>query len=161
MLITNVTDVEQPIDAVPSVDTLEELTDPLHKLYELALTGDIELAAETYYRAGQYVATVTELYTDGKLSLAEKAFAEQCYAALCRRLHRALTAAQRSHRQVYDELHDKLADKVFLQFLGVPVAAGHLGHWPAAAHRAFAPAGRAAAAPRRAARPDLRFRTAK
>ena len=116
MLITNVTDVEQPIDAVPSVDTLEELADPLHKLYELALTGDIELAAETYYRAGQYVATVTELYTDGKLSLAEKAFAEQCYAALCRRLHRALTAAQRSHRQVYDELHDKLADKYFCNF---------------------------------------------
>lgn len=116
VLITNVTDVEQPIDAVPSVDTLEELADPLHKLYELALTGDIELAAETYYRAGQYVATVTELYTDGKLSLAEKAFAEQCYAALCRRLHRALTAAQRSHRQVYDELHDKLADKYFCNF---------------------------------------------
>lgn len=116
VLITNVTDVEQPLDAIPNVEDPNTLADPLKKLYDLACTGDIELAAETYYSAGQYVATVTELYTDGRLSLAEKAFAEQCYAALCRRLHRALMTTHRSHRQVYDELHDKLADKYFCNF---------------------------------------------
>ena len=86
VLITNVTDVEQPIDAVPSVDTLEEQPTAAQAV-RAGADRRYRTGGETYYRAGRYVATVTELYTDGKLSLAEKAFAEQCYAALCRRLH--------------------------------------------------------------------------
>ena len=42
--------------------------------------------------------------------------AEQCYFAVCRRLHNSLKARQRSHRQVLDELNDKLADKYICNF---------------------------------------------
>lgn len=41
---------------------------------------------------------------------------EQCYFAVCRRLHNSLKARQRSHRQVLDELNDKLADKYICNF---------------------------------------------
>ena len=52
----------------------------------------------------------------GKLSLAQKALAEQSYFAICRRLYNQLKARQRSHRAVLDELNDKLADKYICNF---------------------------------------------
>lgn len=122
VLIMNVTDVEKTNDAAPSQAEFDALGDPdelptaINKLYELATSTDIVTATETYFRAGQYVATVSDLYTDGRVSLRDKAFAEQCYAALCRRIHGALNTLQRSHRQVFDELGDKLADKYFCNF---------------------------------------------
>jgi arginine decarboxylase len=77
---------------------------------------DIEMVTETYWRATHYMSDVAAQYADGKLTLAEKALAEQCYFAVCRRLHNSLKARQRSHRQVLDELNDKLADKYICNF---------------------------------------------
>ena len=53
---------------------------------------------------------------DGKVSLKEKALAEQLHPVLCIRLKKQLQASQRSQRQVYDDLTDKLADKYFCNF---------------------------------------------
>ncbi len=118
VLVVNVTDVERANDSVPSVSSeeLEQLATPVVKLYELATSTDILTATETYFRAGQYVSTVAEMYVDGAVSLREKALAEQCYAALCRRIYGALNTLQRSHRPVFDELGEKLADKYFCNF---------------------------------------------
>ena len=121
VLITNVTDVERINDSVPDIAVLsdldaDELPTALTKLYELACCADIVTVTETYFRAGQYVATIGDLYTDGRVGLREKAFAEQCHAALCRRIYRELNTLQRSHRPVFDELNEKLADKYFCNF---------------------------------------------
>jgi arginine decarboxylase len=59
---------------------------------------------------------IASQYSDGKITLAQKALGEQCYFAVCRRLHNSLKARQRSHRQVLDELNDKLADKYICNF---------------------------------------------
>ena len=116
VLVVQVTDVERHNDGVPEFDAGAEQPEVLRALLELLGPTDPEMVAETYWRATHFVAEVAAQYSAGKLSLAQKALAEQSYFAICRRLHEQLKARQRSHRQVLDELNDKLADKYICNF---------------------------------------------
>ncbi|UFQ98319.1 arginine decarboxylase [Pseudomonas wenzhouensis] len=116
VLLVQVTDVERHNDKVPEIDASIEQPEVLQVLIELLDDSDPEMVAETYWRATHYIEEVAAQYSAGKLSLAQKALAEQCYFAICRRLHNQLKARQRSHRAVLDELNDKLADKYICNF---------------------------------------------
>lgn len=116
VLVMQVTDVERYNDTVPPIDDLEALPAVVRNLVALLDRDDIELVTETYWRATHYIGDVASQYAEGKVTLAEKALAEQCYFALCNRLHAQLKARQRSHRQVLDELNDKMADKYICNF---------------------------------------------
>ncbi|WP_024301772.1 arginine decarboxylase [Pseudogulbenkiania sp. MAI-1] len=116
VLLMNVTDVERQPETVPELGDSTALPEPVRKLAELMALADTEMVTETYHRAGHYVADVAELYSEGRLGLKHKALAETLYAVLCRRLYGRLSAGQRSQRQVFDELTDKLADKYFCNF---------------------------------------------
>jgi len=116
VLLVQVTDVEKHNDKVPQIDAGVEQPEVLQVLIELLEDSDPEMVAETYWRATHYIEEVAAQYSAGKLSLAQKALAEQCYFAICRRLYNQLKARQRSHRQVLDELNDKLADKYICNF---------------------------------------------
>jgi len=116
VLIVQVTDVERHNDTVPPLENVESLPQVVRNLVGLLGQTDIEMVTETYWRATHYMADVGAQYAEGKLTLSEKALAEQCYFALCTRLHTLLKARQRSHRQVLDELNDKLADKYICNF---------------------------------------------
>ncbi|HHW1878367.1 TPA: arginine decarboxylase [Pseudomonas aeruginosa] len=116
VLITQVTDVERHNDDVPKIVDLDEQPEIVRWLAELLGPTDAEMVTETYWRATRYIGDAAAQYADGKISLAQKALAEQCYFAICRRLHNQLKARQRSHRQVLDELNDKLADKYICNF---------------------------------------------
>lgn len=116
VLITQVTDVERHNDDVPKIVDLDEQPEIVRWLAELLGPTDAEMVTETYWRATHYIGAAAAQYADGKISLAQKALAEQCYFAICRRLHNQLKARQRSHRQVLDELNDKLADKYICNF---------------------------------------------
>ncbi|OFM81996.1 arginine decarboxylase [Pseudomonas sp. HMSC072F09] len=116
VLITQVTDVERHNDDVPKIVDLDEQPEIVRWLAELLGPTDAEMVTETYWRATHYIGDAAAQYADGKISLAQKALAEQCYFAICRRLHNQLKARQRSHRQVLDELNDKLADKYICNF---------------------------------------------
>ncbi|HDV4147052.1 TPA: arginine decarboxylase [Pseudomonas aeruginosa] len=116
VLITQVTDVERHNDDVPKIVDLDEQPEIVRWLAELLGPTDAEMVTETHWRATHYIGDAAAQYADGKISLAQKALAEQCYFAICRRLHNQLKARQRSHRQVLDELNDKLADKYICNF---------------------------------------------
>ncbi|MGU0637651.1 arginine decarboxylase [Pseudomonas aeruginosa] len=116
VLITQVTDVERHNDDVPKIVDLDEQPEIVRWLAELLGPTDAEMVTETYWRATHSIGDAAAQYADGKISLAQKALAEQCYFAICRRLHNQLKARQRSHRQVLDELNDKLADKYICNF---------------------------------------------
>ena len=117
VLVMNVTDVESLPEEVLQIEKPEELSFATQKLVTLLEKGtDPEMITETYYRIGHYLSEVTENYIDGRVSLSEKALAEQLHAVLCRRLKQGLRTSQRAQRQVYDDLSDKLADKYFCNF---------------------------------------------
>jgi arginine decarboxylase len=116
VLIMNVTDVERLPDELPAVDDIGALPEPVATLYALLGHHSEEMFTEAYYRACNCLAEVSDMYAAGRLSLREKAIAEQVHAILCRRLLSRLQVSQRSQRQVFDELSDKLADKYFCNF---------------------------------------------
>ncbi|MBD9399455.1 MULTISPECIES: arginine decarboxylase [unclassified Pseudomonas] len=116
LLLVQVTDVERHNDDVPEIDRSIEQPEVLQVLIDLLEDSDPEMVAETYWRATHYVSEAAGQYSAGKLDLPQKALAEQCYFAICRRLYNQLKARQRSHRQVLDELNDKLADKYICNF---------------------------------------------
>ncbi|NQD79694.1 arginine decarboxylase [Pseudomonas seleniipraecipitans] len=116
VLLVQVTDVERHNDDVPEIDRSIEQPEVLQVLIDLLGDSDPEMVAESYWRATHYVSEVAAQYSAGKLDLPQKALAEQCYFAICRRLYNQLKARQRSHRQVLDELNDKLADKYICNF---------------------------------------------
>lgn len=116
VLVVQVTDVERHNDDMPQIDLSVEQPEVLQNLIDLLADSDPEMVAESYWRATHYIEEVAAQYSAGKLNLTEKALAEQCYFAICRRLHNQLKARQRSHRAVLDELNDKLADKYICNF---------------------------------------------
>ncbi|MED5606201.1 MULTISPECIES: arginine decarboxylase [Pseudomonas] len=116
VLITQVTDVERHNDELPKITDRAEQPEIVQYLADLLGPTDAEMVTETYWRATHYMSDAASQYAEGKISLAQKALAEQCYFAICRRLHNQLKARQRSHRQVLDELNDKLADKYICNF---------------------------------------------
>ncbi|MDO4641269.1 MAG: arginine decarboxylase [Neisseria sp.] len=117
VLVMNVTDAERLPEDAPQIDDVAKLSFATQKLVTLLEKGiDREMITETYYRIGHYLSEVNENYVDGRISLSEKALAEQLHAVLCRRLKQQLPGGGRSQRQVYDDLTDKLADKYFCNF---------------------------------------------
>ncbi|HTN29495.1 MAG TPA: arginine decarboxylase [Pseudomonas sp.] len=116
VLVVQVTDVERHNDAEPQLDPQAEYPESLRELIDMLGHGDPETVAETYWRATHFISEVAAQYSAGKLNLLQKALAEQCYYAICRRLHEQLKVRQRSHRALLDELNDKLADKYICNF---------------------------------------------
>ncbi len=56
------------------------------------------------------------MYAHGLLDLQQRARAEELYFATCWKVLELLPAAARAHREIADELTDKLADKYFCNF---------------------------------------------
>ena len=72
----------------------------------------VELYHETLYRMEE----INDMYIHGALSLNNKALGEQMYFAICEKIRSLLDVQQRNHQDIMDELNEKLADKVFLNF---------------------------------------------
>jgi len=71
---------------------------------------------EIYHDASQAIEDVHHLFTQGAMNLREQANAEQLFLAICRLLVKALQPTHRDHREIIDELNEKLAEKLFVNF---------------------------------------------
>ena len=90
VLVMQVTDVERHNDELPQIDNYGELPDIVQSLADLLGPTDPEMVTETYWRATHYMSESSAQYASGKLTLAQKALAEQSYFAICRRLYNQL-----------------------------------------------------------------------
>lgn len=116
VLITEVIDHEPaPGDRLPPAPGPG---DPLilHNLWERYKGAARGSAVETYHDAAYWLAEARDLYLHGVLRLEQRARAEQLYFAICRKLQPLLNPSVRAHRELLDELNDKLAEKLFLNF---------------------------------------------
>lgn len=98
VLITNVTDTER----LPGVETAPA-----------AALGNV---AESYHNAQFDISHARAQFVHGDLSLADLAQAERHYAGLCAQVLRQLNLENRHHREIAEDLEEKLADKVFCNF---------------------------------------------
>lgn len=119
VLVTNVIDREVPDNRDPG-RPLTEAPGPLHDLWrDLQSLEDSETPrslAEIYHDVLHAMADVHAQFAHGVLSLQERADAETIYTRCCRLLRHQLNGANRAHREIIDELNEKLAEKLFVNF---------------------------------------------
>lgn len=98
VLITNVTEVESlQTSASPAALISANIT-------------------EAYHNAQFDMAEARTQFVQGDLSLPELADAEKHYVSLCQQIQNALNINNHHHREIQQELDEKLADKVFCNF---------------------------------------------
>jgi arginine decarboxylase len=71
---------------------------------------------ESYHDAVHWIAEIQSMYQHGIVDLEQRARAEQYYQTICRWVQARLPVGPTAHREVLDELNEKLADKYFCNF---------------------------------------------
>ncbi len=119
VLVTNIIDREVP-DDTPPLAISDQATGPLRTLwenYQLLCNGANQRSdVEIHHDAAHAMGELQTQFAHGLVSLAERAQAEQLQTAIGRQLQRRLQPANRVHRAILDELNEKLAEKLFLNF---------------------------------------------
>jgi len=119
VLITNVIDREAPEPACPTRPEalapapLQDLWRDLHSLEDVHSSRSL---AEIYHDVLHAMADVHAQFAHGVLNLQQRAQAETLYIHCCRLLRKQLDGTNRAHREIIDELNEKLAEKLFVNF---------------------------------------------
>ncbi|EIJ41403.1 arginine decarboxylase, biosynthetic [Beggiatoa alba B18LD] len=116
VLIVNVNDIESAPGLTPPPPVPEDAPTILKDMAENLRTLNQRSAIEVYHDAVYWLNEAHALFTHGIINLAQRAHAEQLYYAICREVREMLQAGSRTHREILDELNDKLADKYFCNF---------------------------------------------
>lgn len=119
VLITNVIDRETPDYrevTEPAPDAPSQLLDLWRNLKSLQDADSPRSLAEIYHDVLHAMTDVHAQFAHGLLSLPERAQAETAYTRCCRLLRGQLDSANRVHREIIDELNEKLAEKLFVNF---------------------------------------------
>ncbi|MGD2081978.1 MAG: biosynthetic arginine decarboxylase [Chromatiales bacterium] len=116
VLVAEVVECEAaPGDGVPEAPA-EEAPPVLRSLARALDSVPSASPLEIYREAAQDLEDAREGFRRGDLDLRQRAWAEELFYSVCRRLRPRLSAASRSHRALLDELNERLADKVFCNF---------------------------------------------
>ncbi|HEX7813649.1 arginine decarboxylase [Dyella sp.] len=115
VLITNVTEVEE-VPAGRIAPSREDEPGVLRRLRETYDELDQRPVLELFHEAQHHFAEGQSLYALGQLALDDRAHLDDLYYAIANAVRQRLLPAERAHRQVLDELDEKLVDKYFLNF---------------------------------------------
>lgn len=119
VLITNVIDEERIGETAPPRRRAEDdpQVDELWRVYDrLATMQEPRGQVEAYHDLTQAIAELQERFVVGMADLDARAEGEAVYFAACQRLRSRLDSRNRAHRDIADELGEKLADKLFVNF---------------------------------------------
>ena len=115
ILVVNVTEVEEvPTGAVPPPRADEPAV--LRHLREIYEELDTRPPTELYYEAQYRLSEGQSLYALGQLDLTDRARLDDLYYAIVNAVRPRLKPDEQPHRQVLDELNQKLVDKYFVNF---------------------------------------------
>ena len=115
VLIANVSEVERaPEGRVPSANDDESL--PVRRLRELHAEMAARPAVEVFHEATQAHAEGLSLYSLGQIDLVQRARIDDLFYATAHAVKARLTYDEKSHRDLLDELNERLVDKYFVNF---------------------------------------------
>lgn len=115
VLITNITAVEPAPDGSAARES-KSLNPAVRHLRELLEEVDSRAPMEAFQEAQHHLQEGQTLFALGQLSLNDRAELDDCYYAIVQRVKAGLREDNKAHRQVLDELNEKLADKYFANF---------------------------------------------
>ena len=119
VLITDVVGIESyKVESInpPAEDAPHILHNMWRSWKELTEHTDHRSLVELYHDNQSDLAEVHALFAVGMISFIDRAWAEQISLRLCHELAQTLSAKNRAHRPLLDELHERLADKFFVNF---------------------------------------------
>lgn len=119
VLVTNVIGMESREDTSftePADDAPSELRTLWDDYQILIHKNSRRSLIEIYHDVALAMSDLNQLFAHGFLSLTDRAQAETIYMACCRLIRDSLSTENRVHREVIDELNEKLADKIFVNF---------------------------------------------
>lgn len=115
VLVTNVSEVEQaPEGRVP--EPHDDESNPVRQLRELHGEMAQRPAVEVFHEATQAHAEGLSLYALGQLDLVQRARIDDLFYAIAHAVKARLTYDEKSHRDLLDELNERLVDKYFVNF---------------------------------------------
>ena len=118
VLITNVIGEERVNDAAPErLAEDDPQLDELWRVHDL-LNGSVEPRelVEAWHDLLQAMSEMHDRFLMGLADITVRAAADGVYFAACARLRERLDSRNRAHREIIDELAEKLADKLFVNF---------------------------------------------
>ena len=116
MLITDVIAVEPACEATELQPPEESNHSIVHELWESHVNLSESTALEGYHDACHWMSEIHTMYIHGLFTLKERAYAEQIYYSTCAKLRNLLKPSLRAHREILDELNEKLAHKFVCNF---------------------------------------------
>lgn len=120
ILITDVVADEKPHATPPKRDenalSLSALVHLWRDLEALNSQSNTRSLNEIYHDASHAMEEALVLFYQGHAGLVEKAQAEQLFMAICERLRARLDPQHRDHREIIDNLNEKMAEKLFVNF---------------------------------------------
>jgi arginine decarboxylase len=115
VLVTNVSEVEEaPEGRVPPRNEDESV--PVRHLRELHDEMAQRPAVEVFHEAAQAHGEGLALYALGQIDLVQRARIDDLFYAIAHAVRARLTYDEKSHRDLLDELNERLVDKYFVNF---------------------------------------------
>lgn len=115
VLVSNVSEVERaPEGRVP--EPHDDESTPVRQLRELHAEMHERPAVEVFHEATQAHAEGLALYSLGQLDLVQRARIDDLFYAIAHAVKARLTYDEKSHRDLLDELNERLVDKYFVNF---------------------------------------------
>ncbi|MCD6039376.1 MAG: speA [Gammaproteobacteria bacterium] len=116
LLITNVIATEEACDLSCLAPPEENEVPMIKNLWDGYVNLSENNALETYHDVCLWNSEAQTMFAHGLMDLKKRAYAEQIYYATCTKVRDSLKPSVRAHREVIDELHEKLAIKFFCNF---------------------------------------------
>lgn len=116
MLITNVIATEEACDLTNLTSPETSEVPMIKNLWDGYANLSESNALETYHDVCLWNSEAQTMFAHGLLDLKKRAYAEQIYYATCAKVRDFLKPSIRAHREVIDELNEKLAVKFFCNF---------------------------------------------
>ena len=116
VLITDVIDIETPPKLAREFAIADDAPQILAEMTAIRTSLNARLAIETYHDAMHLFSEAHEQYVHGLLSLRDWSQIELLYFDVLQQVHELLDPQSRSHRDIIDDLNEKLANKLFVNF---------------------------------------------
>lgn len=116
LLITDVIAAESACEISSLPQPKDDHLSILHELWHSYTHLTESNALEGYHDACHWMSEIHTMYIHGLMDLLQRAYAEQIYYAICLRLRDLLKPKLRAHREILDELNEKLAHKFVCNF---------------------------------------------
>jgi arginine decarboxylase len=116
LLITNILSVESVCKIKKSKFPKRKIDPILNTMWETYTTLTETSALEAYHDICYWITEIHSLFSHGIINLKQRAYAEKIYYAVCCKVRSYLDPSLRAHREIFDELNEKLADKFLCNF---------------------------------------------